>query len=260
MDEGGTAEEPAFGFVLDGVAHAQGTPLLPGPTLLLKRGEPVSVTVVNQLQEPTSVHWHGIELESYYDGVSGFGGDGQHVSPSIVPGGSFEARFTPPRSGTFIYHTHLNDTRQMRAGLSGPLIVVDDPATYDARHDVVLMITAPRKQTDNAKVLINGSLAPAPLEFEAGRQYRLRFINAHTNRPAMRMRLLRGDKPLTWRSIAKDGMDLPADQSVEGPSEVQMGNGETFDFAFIPTEPGDIKLDVVSAVYLPLSSLPIRIR
>ena len=41
------------------------------------------------------------------------------------------------------------------------------------------------------------------------------------------MRLVRGESLLAWKGMAKDGMDLPPDQSVEQPSEVQMGNGET---------------------------------
>jgi manganese oxidase len=40
-----------------------------GPTLVLRRGEPVAITLVNRLSEATSIHWHGMELESYYDGV-----------------------------------------------------------------------------------------------------------------------------------------------------------------------------------------------
>jgi FtsP/CotA-like multicopper oxidase with cupredoxin domain len=43
----------------------------PGPPLVLRRGEPVEITVVNRLTEATSIHWHGLELESYYDGVHG---------------------------------------------------------------------------------------------------------------------------------------------------------------------------------------------
>jgi hypothetical protein len=37
----------------------------------LVRGEPVHITVLNRRAEPTSIHWHGIELDSYFDGVSG---------------------------------------------------------------------------------------------------------------------------------------------------------------------------------------------
>jgi len=58
----------------------------PGPTLVLIRSQPVAIHITNQLDEEISVHWHGIELESYYDGVPGWGGDGQRVTPMIAPG------------------------------------------------------------------------------------------------------------------------------------------------------------------------------
>ena len=262
VDAGGTDSEPAFGYTLEPTRGAAPppTPYLPGPTMVLKRNEPVSVTVVNTLPEPTAVHWHGIELESYYDGVADFAGDSRRVAPSIPPGGSFEARFTPPRSGTFIYHTHLDDTRQQRAGLSGALLVVDDPAAYDPVHDVVILITVPRKAAENGVVLINGSSTPPAREFRVGERYRLRFINVHTFRPSMRMRILSGDTLVSWRSIAKDGMDLPQDQRVEGPAEVQMGNGETYDFEFVPTRAEELKLEVVTGVGGFLASMPIRVR
>ena len=48
---------------------------VPGPVLVLTRGEPVEITLVNRMTEPTAIHWHGIELESYHDGVPGFGGE-----------------------------------------------------------------------------------------------------------------------------------------------------------------------------------------
>ena len=145
VDKGGTDKEPSFGYMLDSAA-APAPPYIPGPTIVLKRGEPVSITVVNLLPEPTAVHWHGIELDSYYDGVAGYAGEGKRIAPAIAPGDSFEARFTPPRSGTFIYHTHVDEVRQQQAGLSGPLLVVDEPEMYDPTHDMVLMVTVPRTQ------------------------------------------------------------------------------------------------------------------
>ena len=276
VDDGGTADEPAFGYTLEngGTTSPPARPYLPGPTLLLKRGEPVSITVANQLPEPTAVHWHGIELESYYDGVAGYSGKGKRITPAIPPGGSFEARFTPPRSGTFIYHTHIDEVRQMQAGLSGALLVIDSLEAYDPEHDIVLLVTAPRRNPNANVVLLNGSSTPAPREMHAGQKYRLRFINVHTFRPNMRMRLSRpstsSGRPepvegrdstlLRWRAVAKDGMDLPPDQRVEGPSEVQMGNGETYDFDFVPPGPGDIRLDVISLRGAVLVSMPIRVR
>ncbi len=98
---------------------------IPGPTLVLRRGEPVEIALVNELPEATAVHWHGMELDSYYDGVHGWSGAGARVTPIIEPGATFVVRFTPPRTGTFIYHTHLHDHRQLPAGLYGALLVVD---------------------------------------------------------------------------------------------------------------------------------------
>jgi FtsP/CotA-like multicopper oxidase with cupredoxin domain len=263
IDEGGTDAEPAFGYTLHtgSTTNAPPPPYLPGPTIVLKRAEPVSIMVMNELPEPTAVHWHGIELESYYDGVAGFAGEGRRIAPAIPSGGSFEARFTPPRSGTFIYHTHIDEVRQQQAGLSGALLVMDDLAAYNPDRDIVLMISVPRKDADaNSIVLLNGSPKPALREMRVGEHYRLRFINVHTFRPSMRMRLLRDSTLLEWRALAKDRMVLPADQAITGPSEVQMGNGETYDFDFVPSAAGDLRLDVTNAVSALLVSMPVRVR
>jgi len=262
VDTGGTADEPAYGFALEERTNTtpSGPPYLPSPTIVLKRGEPVSISVINQLPEATAVHWHGIELDSYYDGVAGFSGNPTHTSPAIAPGESFDARFTPPRSGTFIYHTHVDEMRQQQAGLNGALLVVDDPAAYDPTHDIVLLVSVPRRQVDSAKVYINGSTDPQALTMKVGERYRLRFINIHVFRPSMRMRLLSGDKLVTWRGVAKDGMDLPSDQSVTGPAEIQMGNGETYDFEFSPSEAGDIRLDITNAGGVLLTTMPVHVK
>jgi FtsP/CotA-like multicopper oxidase with cupredoxin domain len=262
VDEGGTPTDPAFGYTLHEGRNtsAPAGPYLPGPTILLKRSQPVSITVDNQLPEPTSVHWHGIELESYYDGVAGFAGQGRRLAPAIGPGKTFEAKFTPPRSGTFIYHTHLDDVRQQRAGLSGALLVLDDPASYDPARDWVMLVTTPRKAADVNTVLLNGTTTPAAREMRAGERYRLRFINVHTNRPSMRMRLLDGETLVRWRIVAKDGMDLPTDQLRDGTSEIQMGNGETYDAEFVPTRAGELRLDITNAIGGLLTSMPIHVR
>ena len=262
VDEGSTPEEPAFGYTLhEGRSvSAPAPPYLPGPTIALRRAQPVSITVENQLPEPTSVHWHGIELESYYDGVAGFAGQGRRLAPAIAPGKAFEARFTPPRSGTFIYHTHLDDVRQQRAGLSGALLVLDDPASYDPVHDWVMLVTVPRKAIEANKVLLNGSTTPASREMRIGERYRLRFINVHTARPSMRMRLLDGDNLLKWRIVAKDGMDLPADQLRDTASEIQMGNGETYDAEFVPARVGNLRVDITMGNGVLLTSMSVQVR
>src|SRR5687768_3239283 len=115
----------------------EGPPLAP---LVLRRGEPVEITLVNHLAEATSMHWHGLELDSYYDGVHGWSGAGTRVAPMIPPGGSFVVRITPPRAGTFIYHTHLHDYRQLTSGLYGPLVVVEPGETFDTASDHVVVL------------------------------------------------------------------------------------------------------------------------
>ena len=75
----------------------------------------------------------------------------------------------------------------------------------------------------------------------------------------MRMRLMTGNEFLTWRSVAKDGMDLPPDQVSEGPAEIQMGNGETYDFEFSPATPGEMRLDVTNALGDLLTRMPVRV-
>ncbi|HSA55406.1 MAG TPA: multicopper oxidase domain-containing protein [Gemmatimonadaceae bacterium] len=120
------------------------------PPIVLARGEPVSITVVNTLREPTAVHWHGIELESYYDGVAGFGGSDGRVTPIIAPRDSFEVRFTPPRAGTFIYHSHVNEIRQHAAGLVGSLVVLDRAREMGADDHVFFMKATRTTPVDGA--------------------------------------------------------------------------------------------------------------
>ena len=108
-------------------------------------------------------------------------------------------------------------------------------------------------------MLLNGSSTPRHCRCVSGERYRLRFINVHTFRPSMRMRLLRGTT-LQVARVAKDGMDLPADSARKVPSEIQMGNGETYDFEFVPAQSGAMRVDVTSAVGQLLVTMPITVR
>ncbi|MBV8572250.1 MAG: multicopper oxidase domain-containing protein, partial [Acidobacteriaceae bacterium] len=90
-----------------------------GPPIVLTRGEPTEIEVKNESSNPTVIHWHGIEVENYYDGVPGWTGSGQQATPPVAPGRSFVAHITPPRAGTFIYHTHWHDDSQLLNGLYG---------------------------------------------------------------------------------------------------------------------------------------------
>jgi FtsP/CotA-like multicopper oxidase with cupredoxin domain len=223
------------------------------PTIELIRGEPVSITVVNQLGEPTAVHWHGIELESYFDGVAGFSGAGQRLAPVIMSRDSFEARFTPPRSGTFIYHSHLDEPRQHRAGLGGALIVRDRRPS-DAMEEHLFFIKSHRGTTASSPMEINGLVNPDTVVLRAGRRYRFRFVGLSvtspnatvylTARPDSSLENLRDTMLVSWRPLAKDGADLPENQRTPRPAQQVVSIGETYDFEFLPRERGELRIEV----------------
>jgi FtsP/CotA-like multicopper oxidase with cupredoxin domain len=106
---------------------------LPAPTLFWTEGEDVVVHVTNHMDEPSSVHWHGILLPGYMDGVKGL-----NNYPGIEPGQTFTYRFTVRQSGTYWYHSHTDGQEQ--DGLYGALIVRPqgiDPVQADREHVVM---------------------------------------------------------------------------------------------------------------------------
>lgn len=213
----------------------------PGPLLLLRRGEPVDIKVINRLKEPTSIHWHGLELESYYDGVPGIGSRSGQVTPTIPPGGAFVARMTPPRSGTFIYHTHWAHETQLTAGLYGALLVLEPGVAFDADRQKVLVVGAGEVRWITSEVLLNGARKPPPLELRRGETYRLRLINISPNLD-ITVNLGGPDEDLEWRAVAKDGFELPPSQRRASKARLVFSVGETYDFEFAPEKMGEYQL------------------
>jgi len=211
-----------------------------GPVLNITRGQPVEIEVRNALQEPTAIHWHGIELDSFYDGVGGYGGAGSMVTPMIEPGTSFTVRFTPPRSGTFIYHSHYRDVNQISTGLYGALIV-REPGEKPADNDLVFLLAGDGPE-DNAPFLLNGEEKPGEITMRQGKQYRLRFLSMRTAQ-GRTMRLLREGQPVKWTRWTKDGADLPATLRTGVDAEQMLLPGETFDYLFTPDTPGLLSLE-----------------
>ena len=203
-------------------------PSVPGPPLVLKRDEPVEITVVNRLEEATAIHWHGMELESYYDGVHGFGGNGRRVTPMIEPGSSFVVRFTPPRAGTFIYHTHVHDKRQLTSGLYGAMLVVDPGTTFDSQTDHALVIGRGGPSLD-APIVLNGTTNPR-LVWRSGVAHRVRLINI-TPDDVVLVTLQGSDAPVTWGPVAKDGAPVGS-TGAPVPARQLIAVGETYDFEY----------------------------
>ena len=94
----------------------------PGPVIRVKQGEKVKVRLVNKLDQPTSIHWHGIRINNAMDGVTGL------TQKAVKPGETFDYEFTAPDAGTYWYHTHNRSWEQLARGLYGMLIVEETDA------------------------------------------------------------------------------------------------------------------------------------
>ncbi|WP_369373836.1 multicopper oxidase family protein [Promicromonospora sp. Populi] len=96
-----------------------------GPTLRAERGEQVAVEVTNDLDEPTSVHWHGMHLPAAMDG-------GPHQA--VEPGATWRPtwRIDQP-AATLWYHPHPHGATEQHVyrGLAG-LFLLDDDASRAA--------------------------------------------------------------------------------------------------------------------------------
>ncbi|MGQ2935318.1 MAG: copper resistance system multicopper oxidase [Sphingopyxis sp.] len=106
---------------------------VPAPLVRLKEGQTAKLTVVNDLDEDSSIHWHGLILPFQMDGVPG-------VSfPGIKPRSKFIYEFPVVQSGTYWYHSHSGLQEQL--GHYGPIVIDPagaDPIGYDREHVVVL--------------------------------------------------------------------------------------------------------------------------
>lgn len=94
---------------------------VPGPTIRVTEGDTLRVTLKNELNKATTIHWHGLHVPNNMDGVPPL------TQQGIEPGQSFTYEFLASHAGTFMYHSHLNTVEQIDRGLYGPLII--DPAT-----------------------------------------------------------------------------------------------------------------------------------
>ncbi|MET7302331.1 multicopper oxidase family protein [Embleya sp. NPDC005575] len=179
---------------------------VPGPEIRVTAGGTVSAQLRNNLPQETTVHWHGVRVDSAMDGAPGLS------QVAVAPGGVFDYRFTAPDPGTYFYHSHVGT--QLDRGAYGALVVEDpaEPLGYDAEWTVVLddwldgtgtgtdpdaALVHIRDRPDAVQMhstllggiaghiayphyLVNGRTPQAPEEFTdaPGRRIRLRLINA----------------------------------------------------------------------------------
>lgn len=221
---------------------------VPGPTIRVTEGDTVEVNVTNSLDEPTSVHWHGVHVPNAMDGVSGV------TQPAIEPGETFTYRFVAPHAGTFMYHAHGPKSReQMDRGLYAPFIidpVGTDPVAPDAEATLMIgnwmiegdgshdgmagmepVASADPMSMEYSYFTINGKAFPATegLVVDQGDLVRLRFLNPSQTVHPMHLH------GMDMAVFAKDGEPLAEPQRL---NTLDISQGETYDVAFIADNPG----------------------
>ncbi|WP_375566095.1 multicopper oxidase family protein [Oceaniradius stylonematis] len=225
----------------------------PGPEIRVRRGERVRVRLTNNLEEPTSLHWHGIRIDNAMDGVAGL------TQEPIEPGESFEYDFVAPDAGTYWYHAHNKSWNQVARGLYGPLIVDEDEVPFDRAHDLTLVIDdwrlAGEGTLDVASLgslmdwshdgrlgnwlTVNGRAMPVNM-LNAGEPYRLRLINASN------ARILEIDpNRFDAKVIAYDGQALPEPVRLTY-APLMVGPAQRVDLLIVPQAGSDFVIEELS--------------
>lgn len=106
---------------------------IPGPTIEFTEGEYAVIYVKNEMSVETSVHWHGMLLPNFYDGVPYL------TTPPIKPGTTFKYEFPLKQSGTYWYHSHT--MLQEQSGVFGSFVINPKEKTLDYDKDLVLMLS-----------------------------------------------------------------------------------------------------------------------
>ncbi|MEX3007259.1 multicopper oxidase family protein [Hoeflea sp. TYP-13] len=237
----------------------------PGPEIRVKQGERVTVRFANELEEPTSIHWHGIRIENAMDGVAGLTQD------AVKPGGTFEYDFVAPDAGTYWYHAHNKSWNQVARGLYGALIVLENDPAFDDEHDLTLVIDDWRLdrsgKLDVASLgslmdwshggrlgnwlTVNGLNRPS-FALKTGETYRLRLINASN------ARILEVDpNRFGAKVIAYDGQPLQRPEILNY-SPLLIGPAQRVDLQVTPSGEGVVPLEEISGDRpFPLANLQI---
>lgn len=225
----------------------------PGPVIRVRQGERVRVRLFNELDEPTSVHWHGIRIDNAMDGVSGLTQD------AVAKGDTFDYDFPVPDAGTYWYHAHNRSWNQVARGLYGPLIVEEAAPPFDREHDIVLMLDDWRLDREGRFdaaslgsfmdwthggrlgnwLTVNGVSLPS-IPLRQNEAYRLRLINACNSRV-----LELDPDALGARVLAYDGQPLASPWPV-GYSPMLLGPAQRVDLLYVPEKAGTVELQEVS--------------
>lgn len=212
----------------------------PGPTIEAVEGDRVRIFVTNHLNEPTSVHWHGIILPNGMDGIGGL------TQKVIRPGETFKYEFTLKQNGTFMYHPHTDEMVQIALGMMGFFIIhpkeKENPPIdrdfaiflHEWRVPIGAKTPVPFEMLDFNLFTFNSVLYPKieSLVAKKGDRVRIRLANVMMNSHPIH---LHGHEFTVTRKGAKR-LPLSAQYSEV---TVNVAPGETRDIEFIADNPGD---------------------
>lgn len=218
--------------------------IVPGPQIRVRNGQRVRIRFTNDLPVETTVHWHGIGVPNSQDGVPGV------TQKAIRPGGRYTYEFTarpagdPNGGGTFLYHTHVDEDRQMPAGLYGSFIIDPAKSATTVAVDKTLVFSEWTADAATGRVrgvmqmggmlpnffTINGKSYPdtEPIDVPAGKRVLFRLVNAGQMAHPLHLH------GTAFRVVARDGHAVPpAQQQLR--DTITLDSGERADVAF--TEP-----------------------
>jgi FtsP/CotA-like multicopper oxidase with cupredoxin domain len=213
--------------------------VVPGPLIRVTEGDQVRILVKNELDAPTTVHWHGVDVPNAMDGVPGVTQD------PIQPGETFTYEFIAKPAGTFMYHSHYEGDIQVSAGLYAPLIIDPKEPGPPVDLDVVLMLSEwlvrdgytyaamPMAGMEPNYFTINGKAFPATetITVKVGQRVRLRFIAIGQFIHPMHLH------GAPFKIVATDGHPVPEIAQLTKDT-VSVAPGERYDIEFTAQEPG----------------------
>jgi FtsP/CotA-like multicopper oxidase with cupredoxin domain len=196
---------------------------IPGPTLKLNDGDRVRINFTNNLNESTTVHWHGIDVPNEMDGVPDVTQD------QIKPGATFTYEFTVTGPAVGMYHAHSNSQKQVPMGLSAGMIIASlpVPAGVTVSQEIPFIVN----DSGELGFTINGKAFPGtkPITTKLGETILVHYFNEGLQVHPMH---LHGPVQTV---IAKDGHPLPAPYQAD---TVLVGPGERYSVLVTPNRPG----------------------
>ena len=186
--------------------------MVPGPLIRVRFGNKVRIIVKNNLPEPTTIHWHGIQVPNNMDGIP------DETQKPIQPGETFTYEFVAKPAGTYWYHSHFDSDKQISVGLSGAFII-DPVGGLASKPDIdkVFMLNEwrvidgqtyaamPATGMDANFFTINGKAYPdtETVNAKVGQKIRLRFIGSGQMIHPMHLH------GFSFKIVATDGNDVP---------------------------------------------------